>query len=495
MANKIQLKKINETYFKVYTDQGTLRELSDNLTFFVPGYRFMPSFKKGMWDGKIRLVNAAKRTIYIGLYERIKEFCYSRSYELEILDSIDDQEFSVFEAKKFIGTLKLPSHIQVRDYQLESFIDAIRKRRLVLLSPTNSGKSLIMYLITRYYNTKTLIVVPTTTLCDQLKMEFESEYGMEEGNIQVIYSGMPKVVDKDITISTWQSIYKLPPSWFEQFNVVMVDEVHTAKADSLKGMMESCETVGTRIGLTGTLEETIVDKLVIEGLFGPIKKVTSNRELMDQGHSAELDLSVIVLKYPSAVRSFYKRATYEKEREFLANCTYRNNFLVNLAASLEGNVLLMFRFLDHGKTLKELLEKKIGNTRPIYFVDGDVETKERTQTRLDFDKEKNAILIASTVFATGINIKNIHNIILAWPSKKRIKLLQTLGRGFRKTLEKLRLKVFDIGDDLTWKSRKNYTLQHLFERIKIYYSEKFTFKIYNVKIGDKSKNERSDSTL
>jgi len=836
-STTLQFKKLNESYFKVHATQGMLQELSDSFTFNVPGARFSPAFRRGMWDGKIRMINLRNNTMYAGLSDKLKEYGKHRQYNIEFLDDNSDAEFSVIEAEEFIKSLDLPDDIKVRDYQLEAFTHAVRKGRLVLLSPTNchkrgdkvftkegwkpiesikvsnkifgadgkekevlkvfkgkdnlyeiipkkglskitvtgnhiltlkhtdinsrygyskrdkdritkitvedylkksntfkhcsvlfyndipleygnppktllspyfiglylgdghthtcavttkdeeiiqcienesqkfgctirksgisyfikgaknkrniilsefdklglhfinngirtkcedkfipktllesnletrkellaglidsdghkdsksktifsfsskskylaqgvhqlaislgliayikekynkrynktyynviingnthiiptrvkrkqntvlesedlkrrryiskfivkpldeqeffgfevednlyitndgmithnSGKSLIMYLLLRYYDTKTLIVVPSTALCLQLQAEFEETYGFQKNNIQLIYEGQSKEIDKQVTISTWQSIYKMPEDWLNQFNMITVDEVHTAKAECLRGIMEKSTRIKFRIGLTGTIQDTKTDKLVIEGLFGPIVTVTTNRELIDKGHSADISIKTILLKYPDEIKRLMKRATYDQEIDFIRQHNKRNNFLANLALSLEGNVLILFRYIDQGESIHDILSLKASD-RNLYFVTGENTGKEKNKTRIDFDKEKNAILLASDVFTTGINIKNINYIIFATPTKARIKILQSIGRGFRRTPWKTKLTLFDVADDISWKNRRNYTLTHFLERIRIYDSEKFPYKIYNVKLGEKPKD-------
>lgn len=830
--NKLRLKKINETYYKVFSTPGMLQELSDAFTFNVPGARFSPSFRRGLWDGKIRMLNRRNNTMYIGLHAKLQEYADSRQYEIEFLDGMGDTEFSLVEAEEFVNSLSIPEHIKVRDYQLEAFAHAVRKGRITLLSPTNchakgdkvftpvgwkniedikindkifgidgkekkvlkthkgtdilydiipkknwpkitvtgnhvlalkhtdinskygyckrdkdkitfitvedylkksntykhcsvlfyndiplelgtkpettlspyfigiylgdghtyscavttkddeivecinieakkfgcmvrkvgfnyfikgaenkrnkilsefdklglhfinsdkrtscenkfipkellesdietrkellaglidsdghkdkksktilsyssksrtlaydvqqlaislglisyvkekynkkydrvyydvwingnteliptrikrkqvydtnrkrrryiskfqitqtntqqdffgfevednlyitnggmithnSGKSLIMYLLMRYHNTKTLIIVPKTSLCLQLQAEFEQEYGYETDNIQLIYEGRTKEITCPVTVSTWQSIYKMPEDWFNQFGFIMVDEVHEAKADCLRGIMEKSTGISNRVGLSGTLQDTKTDKLVIEGLFGPIVPITTNRELIDLGYSAEIKIKCIILKYKEEIRRLFRKVPYDQEIDFIRLNKERNRFIANLAISLEGNTLVLFRYIDQGDMLKDFIDRKAGS-RKVYHITGSNSAEEKNATRIEFDKDDNSILLASDVFTTGINIKNIHNIIFATPTKARIKVLQSIGRGFRKTHTKTRLTLFDIADDLSWKSRKNYTLKHFLERVKIYISEKFDYKVYNVNLGEK----------
>jgi superfamily II DNA or RNA helicase len=507
--------KYNEVFLKVDCESDIAQELSEYFTFFVPGYKFMPAYRNKMWDGKIRLFNPMTRLIYAGVIKHIELFCQERNYDIEIDDAYAANEFSLLEAKEFIASLNLP--LQARDYQIDAFTYSVRNNRALMVSPTASGKSFIIYLLTRYYNAKTLIIVPTTTLVHQLASDFES-YGYSDlvassnkgnfnsrasrdnsrssgiksdsrdatGNewtcgIHKIFSGQEKETSDQITITTWQSIYKQNKAWFQNYEVVIGDEAHLFKAKSLTSIMGKMEDCKYRFGFTGTLDGTETHKLVLEGLFGPVRKVISTAELMEQKHVSDLKIKAIVLKYSDEIRKLMKAATYQDEMDYLVTNASRNRFLKNLTLSLEGNTLLLYQYVEkHGKVLHDLL-KDCG--RPVHFVHGGIDGEERDQIRAIVDSDRKSIIIASYgTFSTGINIRNLHNIIFASPSKSRIRNLQSIGRGLRKSDTKDTATLYDIADDLTWKSKKNHTIQHFVERIKIYNEEKFEYKIYTVEL-------------
>lgn len=486
----MKIVKYNEVFLKVECDSDIAQELAEYFTFYVPGYKFMPAYRNKMWDGKIRLFNPMTRLIYAGIIKHIELFCQERKYNLEIDDAYSANEFSLHEAKEFIASLNLP--VEPRDYQIDAFTYAVRNNRGLMVSPTASGKSLIIYLLTRYYNVKTLIVVPTTTLVHQLASDFKS-YGFvtnngrgnsegEEG-IHKIYSGQDKESSAQITITTWQSIYKQNKEWFKNYEVIVGDEAHLFKAKSLTSIMTKMETVKYRFGFTGTLDGTETHKLVLEGLFGPVRNVITTSELIDQKHVSDLRIKAIVLKYNDDTRKLMKGAKYQDEMDFLVTNAARNRFIKNLTLSLEGNILLLFQYVEkHGKVLNDML-KSSGDPRPIFFIHGGVEGEERDAIRKVVEQEKSSIIIASYgTFSTGINIPSIRNVIFASPSKSRIRNLQSIGRGLRKSEGKDFATLYDIADDLTWKTTKNHTIQHFVERIKIYNEEKFEYKIYTVEL-------------
>jgi superfamily II DNA or RNA helicase len=459
--------------------------LSGYFTFDVPGAKFTPAYRNKFWDGKIRLLNTMTCLLYAGLNSYVEEFANKRNYQIIYKSDFSADEFSVKEAKEFIQSLNLPEKYIPRDYQLEAFIHAVRNRRSLLLSPTASGKSFIIFLITRYYHARTLIIVPTTSLVSQLASDF-NDYGFVSSKfIHRIFAGQDKQTDKPITISTWQSIYKLPKEYFQQFDVVIGDEAHLFKAKSLSSIMSNLDNCRYRFGFTGTLDGTQTHKLVLEGLFGPVRKVTTTAELIEQKHLASFKIKAIVLSYPEEVRKMIARAAdYQAEMDYLVRLEARNKFIRNLALSLEGNTLLLFQYVDkHGKGLYDKLMQEAGD-RKIFYVSGEVDGEEREEIRKIVETEQNAIIVASYgTFSTGVNIRNLHNVIFSSPSKSKIRNLQSIGRGLRKSDSKDSATLYDIADDISWKSKKNFTILHFMERIKIYNEEKFPYKIYNVNLN------------
>lgn len=476
----IRVSKLNEVYVKIDCEPSTAYELNDYFTFDVPGAKFMPAYRNKMWDGKIRLFNTMTLTLYTGLIAYLEKFCEARNYKVEFDENFSKESFSVKEAKDFAATLN--TKFSPRDYQIEAFVHAVRERRGLLLSPTASGKSFIIYLLTRYYNRKTLIVVPTTSLIHQMASDFR-DYGFT-GEIHKIYAGQDKVTDKQVVITTWQSIYKEKKSWFDEYEVVVGDEAHNFKAKSLTSILTKMEDCKYRFGFTGSLDGTQTHKLVLEGLFGPVRKVATTAKLIEDKHLSEFQIKAIVLEYPKDIRQMIARANdYQAEMDYIVRSEARNKFIKNLTLSLEGNTLLLFQFIEkHGKPLYDMISKEADC--PVFFVYGGVDGEERERIRKIVTENKKSIIVASYgTFSTGVNIPNIENIIFGSPSKSRIRNLQSIGRGLRKAEGKEIATLFDIADDISWKESKNYTLLHFMERIKIYNEEKFKYKIYKVTLN------------
>jgi len=480
------LHKKNEAFIQFECDRNIAQELSDYFTFYVPGYQFVPAYKSRLWDGKIRLADLRSFSIYHGLVPYIKKFCKERDYTLEIDSDVSTTEnYSAIEAAEFVKSLKLPH--EIRDYQLKSFIHAIRNRRILLLSPTASGKSLILYCIIRYLQStnakRGLLIVPTTSLVEQMYSDFAS-YGYDsEEYCHRQYAGKEKHTNKFVTITTWQSIYKNEGDYFEQFDFVLGDEAHQFKAKSLTTILSGCTAAKYRIGTTGTLDGTQTHRLVLEGLFGPVYKATSTAELIEKKQLADFSIKCLILKYSDTICKESKSWDYNQEIEYIVMNKARNDFIRNLVLSLNGNSLVLFQFVEkHGKHLYENIKEHAGK-RKVFFVFGGTDVEIRESIRAITEKEKDAIIVASYgTFSTGVNIRNLHNIVFASPSKSRIRNLQSIGRGLRLGDNKEAATLFDIADDFRIGKFTNYTLKHFVERVKIYDEEKFNYKFYNIEL-------------
>lgn len=461
-------------------------ELSEEFTFYAPGYKFSPKFRNKVWDGKIRLVNSMTGVCYAGLAKRIKKFCDTRGYTFSFDHELAYENISVNEVKEFVDSLGIP--FEVRDYQLDSVVKCLRSRRRTLESPTSSGKSLMIYIMTQWYKQhKALIIVPTIGLVKQMEGDFRS-YGYK-GRIHVSTDGLSKDTDIpcDVTITTWQSLNngktKMPKNWYNQFGVVIGDEAHGAKATSLIQILTSLSHCEYRFGTTGTLDGDPLNEATIEGLFGPKYKAVTTKQLMEQGHVTKLKIKCIVLKYPEDVAKMVheKGRTYHDEVNTLINLPQRNNFIKNLVLSLKGNKLLFFRMIDHGKILNNIISS--AGVDNVYYIDGSVDGNTREAIRHAIEDEENAIIIASLgTTSTGVSINKLHHMVAASPSKSKIKVLQSIGRMLRLHEQKDVAILYDIVDDMTYKSKENFTLQHFVERTKIYDQEQFDYEIYNVKI-------------
>ena len=480
------IRKKNEVYLKVEAEPHLHKEAAEYFSFEVESAKYMQRKNRYRgWDGKVHLYSPATGEIYCGLVSYFTEWAKERGYQYEFKQHetfghpVEENDLITPEGVVgFVKGLRLP--VKVRDYQYQAIYECLKYNRRLLLSPTASGKSLMVYSLVRYHvnlNRKILIVVPTTSLVEQMYKDFE-EYGwMASKYCHKIYSGQEKDTKADCIITTWQSVYKQPRNWFEKFDVVIGDEAHQFKAKSLTTIMHKLHGCKYRIGFTGTLDGANVNQLVLEGVFGRCSQVTKTHNLMKQGHVSNLSVKVLVLKHQEQIFD-----GYQDEMNYLCEHENRNKFIRNLACDLKGNTLVLFNYVEkHGLPLYEMINSH--TDKPVHLVYGGIDVDDREEIRRLVENEDNSIIVASYgTFSTGINIKRLHNLVFASPSKSRVRNLQSIGRVLRQYRGKEIATLYDIADDISRDNGKNYTLLHLFERLKIYRDEKFNYEIIEVKI-------------
>lgn len=520
----ITIKHLDNINLGILCDTDQKLELKDFFSFYAHGYKYDKRYRDGKWDGKISLFNLKTQKLPIGLLYKIKKFCDDRKYDYDFephdtLPSLEyDKKITEDRVKKFIKSIDLP--FEPYDYQYNAILQAIRSRRITIKSPTGTGKSLIIYCLLRWFmeespDERFLVVVPTTSLVEQMYQDFR-EYGFNSKKYcKRLYSKSPDDFKSKYTIliSTWQSIYENDEEWFQQFSGVFGDEVHGFKAKSLISLMNKCCNANVRVGTTGTFDKTEVHKLQVEALFGPIFVATTTKKEQDNKRLAPLTIKVINLKYPKSVREYWYerwrdacktirrkktvngietdvgdggkkfRKLYQDEVNYIIGNDERNEFICQLTTRLKGNTLLLFQYVDkHGKILYKKLKREYKD-RKIFYVYGGVETNDRERIRRIVSRENNAIIVASLgTFSTGINIKNLNNIIFASPWKAIIKVLQSIGRVLRLSPDGMHSTLFDIWDDFSLDKYINYSQKHGKEKISIYESEKFIYMIDDIKL-------------
>ncbi len=480
----IVIKKKNEVYVTIKGDPHVHYELSDYFSFEVPEAKFLkrnPRYKH--WDGMIRLYSPGTGELYGGLLDHLHEWAHHKQYQISY--ELNDWYGPVEETNDFVSYegvkvfMDKITHIQPREYQYKAVYEALKNNRKLLLSPTGSGKSLMIYALVRYYcatNKKTLIIVPTTSLVEQMVNDFK-QYGWDaDSHVHKIYSGKDKNTDKEVIISTWQSIYKFPKRYFDDIDCVIGDEAHLFKSKSLTGIMTKLHNAKYRFGFTGTLDGSKTHKWVLEGLFGSCKQVTKTDDLIKSGYLSKFRIKILLCEHsPQYFES------YQEEIDFIVQHKGRNNIIKNLVADLEGNTLVLFNYIEkHGEPLHDLINRSVDEHRKIFFVHGGTDVEDREKVRQLTETEDNAVIIASYgTFSTGINIKRLHNIIFASPSKSRVRNLQSIGRVLRKGEGKELATLYDIADNI---NGRNYTLKHLNERVNIYHSENFKYEVIKVNL-------------
>lgn len=495
--NTIVLTRANHSFLHIKADPGVLHEIQDYFSFFVKNYQYMQKFKEGLWDGKIRLFNLRTRMLPIGLLNSLEEMLRSRGYETQHVDNpyfgpVQAEDNSVSEDSFLLYPItSRGEEIEPHDYQLFALVEAIRTSCGLFLSPTASGKSLIIYLAIRVfldnYDTDVLLVVPNKSLVKQMHgdfkdySEFDDSFDAEK-EVHWLMAGRDKISDKRILLTTWQSVYKQEEEFFERFGMCIVDEAHLAKAKSLSAIMANAKNAKFRLGFTGTLDGEESSEMQLVGHFGPVKQVTTTKKMMDDGKASNLKIQVVNLKYPPEDIDLAKKMTYQQEIDFLVSHEKRMDFVVNVALQQTGNTLVLFRYVQkHGKEIYKRLLDKASQGRKVFFVAGEVDVQIRDDIRAIVEKEKNAIIVASfATMSTGSNIRNIHNLIFPAPSKSQINVLQSIGRGLRLSDNGQDTLLIDIVDDLRAGKKENYAFKHGVERIKIYNNQNFNYKIYTI---------------
>ena len=499
MEVDLDVSVVDSAWIRVACERGIAKELSDYFTFKVPGYKFMPAYRNRMWDGEIRLYNIHSQLIYAGLAEYVQKFAEERNYTISMprgngFTTTTDSVRGFIEG--FLRVCVGGKPVRAHEHQINAVHHAMEKERCLLLSPTGSGKSLIIYSLIRYYldkispSKKVLVIVPTVSLVEQMVSDF-TDYSSANGwgvdaHCHKILAGADKNTDKRVVISTWQSVFKQSEKYFEQFGAVIGDEAHLFKAKSLTAIMTKLKQCPFRVGTTGTLDGTQTHRLVLEGLFGRSYEVTKTKELMDKKILSDLKIDCIILKYPRQEREQIKRAKYQDEIKWIVSSERRNRFIADMCEKLKGNTLVLFQFVEgHGAGLHKMVEESVGSARKVFFVHGGTEAGEREKIRKIVETEDNAVIIASYgTFSTGISIRRLNNILFASPSKSRIRVLQSIGLQLRVSEHKSVARLFDIGDDLSWKTWINHTMKHMNERLKIYESEGFTYRTIKIDIGE-----------
>jgi len=501
----IKVSYYDESRIRIDTDLDVHRSISDHFTFMAPGYKFSPKYKAGIWDGKIRLYNLMTKTLPQGLLSQLIRYLQSSKVEFTV-----DKELNPFsgldlsDISSFIESLNLHARgqkIEIKDHQIKAITQALKKKKTLLLSPTSSGKSLILYVYIRYQIEKlgnnVVLMVPTTQLVEQMTEDFK-EYSVENGwsvdeNVCKVYSGQEKRLDKPLIVSTWQSIYSLAKrnkpllgALIEQTGVLCCDEAHQYKATEILGLCEQFKNSDWKLGVTGTIEDTKVNVLQLTGLFSDPYKVISTKELMEQGIVSDLDINVVLLKYPEHVtKSLTRSFDWDKEINFLISNEHRTRFIAQLASKLDGVTLILFTFIGkHGDHLNRVLtEMNHDNDTVIKYVHGSSDVEDREEVRKMASSGKRMIILASSsLFSTGTNIPAISNIIFAMPSKSSIRIRQSIGRGLRLHESKSSCVVYDIADDLRSDKFINSTYRHMLERLDIYRQDEFDFKIKDIKL-------------
>ena len=491
----IKAYRIDNVYLGIDSDDdGTLLELNDYFSFFVPNYKYQPKFKNGVWDGRIKLFSPWDRQLYIGLLPYLKKFARQYGYELQISpDLFTRQQLSPEEVAEYMDSLHITNElgevITPRFYQKIGLYHMINAKRKTLVAPTAAGKSLMIYMFARWFleneEGRLGLVVPTTNLVEQMTSDFaDYSQGTFDQNVHRIYSGKEKDdKSKRIYTTTWQSVYDLPEDYFSQFQSIIVDECHGAQAKSLKGLLEKCQAE-YRVGTTGTMHEPEAHKWVIEGLLGETEDLVTLAELQRRNMVANLKINCITFNFSNEDKKAAKNLPYPDEIKYIIHHEKRQEKIYKAIGSVDENSFVLFDKVEYGKRLKADLESRFPD-RNVYLIYGATKVKEREILRKALANQKGSIVVASyKVFSLGISIKNLHHIFFAEPvGKSSFRIFQSIGRALRLYGTKEFATLWDFWDQLTnSRTTLNHTMRHAVQRVSMYNKYEQQYKIIKVEL-------------
>ena len=541
----IKVKNINESYTALIAQPPQLKlRVANLLKTRVKNYQYDPRFKSGQWDGYKKFYSVKNNYLIYpkGFTNLIKDFCMNSNIKFEEVNPTH-YDYDEDDINTFIESLNLD--FELRDYQRKTIHLTLKNGRGVYELATGSGKSVIQAIILTYlwykYNIKSVLIVPNVSLVEQFYSDFLDYFKNYDKDIteilHKIYSGLPKHFDKPITITTWQSVYK-SEELFEDIGCIITDEVHRAKNYESKLadiIIPSSLNAKYKLGFTGTIPKDRVEQYNLIGSFGEIKTIVKAKDLIEMGYGTPIEIILMNLKYPKKFCTEIRKQNYQKEKKIFETLDDRNDYIVKLARKVSekfGNTLILFDRIEHGYTLVEKLtggkfipkltnrnanlykDKKIFlNTitdkeqkiidkynldvktledEKVFFIYGEVDANIREEIRKKTEELDNIIIVANyQTFSTGVNIKNLHNLILASSTKKFETLVQSLGRTIRKHKLKNKVRVFDIIDNCSTGFSDNYLYKHFKERLAVYIEEGHKLKENNISIdiNDKKINE------
>lgn len=472
----------NGLYIKLYTrSTESIRKIRRHFTY-----------KISKW------VNRKLQTYDICLLEKNKYLLKGLLDELLIFLEEEGIEFEI--EKSLLSKNNLPNDLFdnflrklnpnpfPRDYQQEAVKEVLRNKMRTVLSVTSSGKSLMAYLLCMFYmvmntNKKCLIIVPGISLVSQMFNDF-IKYSENNDKIDIKkftkrLSGISKdkiIGNEQIIISNWEYLQNKPKEFFEDFGLLIYDEVHKSNAKQSRKIISNCVNVDYKMGLSGTIPEDLIIKYkTVQGLMGPIHHAISYKEMIEEGYSCDLKIYPIILNHGK-----FKKYDYKTEINNIISSDKRNQFLINVINKLNGNTLVLFRTakspFPYGRSLIKSLKKY---NKKLFYIDGDISDKDREQFKEKLEKNDNCVLVASyATIGTGISINNIHNVVFAESLKSEISILQAIGRGLRLHDSKDHVKIIDIVDKFEYNDRfkpYGYVYGHFLLRERYYINQEFDY--------------------
>jgi len=493
-------------------DEVEKKQIEISLTKKIHNFYFHPLVKKKLWDGNICFIEkkGGAWKIPIGLWREVLQIGEDYAIEIEIggLDKIVNNDLTLEEYTQwvnefFAGGIGGDPEKMPRDYQIETAWKLIKYRYSISEVATSSGKTLISFMIFAYLKQKGLIrkflmIVPSTNLVFQGSEDFE-DYGLHKlgSKIQQIGGGSKLREGCDVIIGTFQSLVKQDQEFFEEADLVFVDEAHHTNSMSIKKIVAQCMHSRWRFGLTGTLTKRgTADYLTIQQFLGPLIVEISPSFLFDNNYATPVSIKIVVMDWLEKEfkdkladlklnnNNLEGNEVYNLERKLVVESKKRLNYVVDFMSKTSKNSLVLFQSVkdEYGKQIWNLLREK-NNEKEVFYVDGDTSEGLREEYKSRMASGNNKILIATYgTFSTGISINNLHNIFLVESYKSEVLIKQSLGRGMRQMEGKEKVNIIDFVDDFSSTKYQNYLMKHSEARIQIYKNESFEYKIYKVKL-------------
>ena len=496
--NEIIVRKIDNVYFKIECDFSQALELKEYLSCYAVNFQYHPKFKNRLWNGKVYFFSNKDYLLPIGLLPNLFRFSKKFDYKIKLdldINSLSNQ-YSDELIEKFCDQIKedYKTKYELYDYQQEALIKCIKNKRGIAQIATGGGKSLIQFYLMQFLrskNKKIMMIVPTVSLVNQMYSDF-MDYGWYDIDeyVEKLYSGEKPIYNKDVLITTWQSIYTRPQSFFEQYTAIIVDEVHNAKSLSINSIMKKCINADYKYGFTGTMPKEQSDVYNIIGYIGPVLYEQISKNLIDKGVLSQIAIANLLLKYPSDMVERNKNRIYNEEVNTICTYSERNKVFEYLFKHMEDkqNSIILCHLIDHLKLIESYLKNHLDSKYTIYIIYGDIKPSERELIRKTMNEKSNVILLGTySCLSTGLNINKLHNVIFASSYKSRIKVLQSIGRGLRLHESKSKMILYDLVDDMTWTTRtgsigKNHIYKHWEERLKYYDEQGFKYMTREFKL-------------
>jgi superfamily II DNA or RNA helicase len=470
MEGQIQVQKINESFYQIKGSNEQLQPIIRRLQVKIPGANFDPMVKRGLkpsYKSFYNIMPDKSLVVPSGLMRFLEPFGVYLPQHIS--------RFTREEIQAYIDTTNLP--FEPFQHQLNSVFDSILNHQQINLMCTGSGKSLSISLIADFFRLKGLkglLIVPNINLLTQFQSDIKDYNLIDLYNDTHIIGGgnTDKHFDKSLTISTFQSLKNFKDE-LKHLNYVMCDETHRAKGAEIQDIVNKCSNSIFRLGFTGTLNDSPPDRMSLFCLFGVPKRYISTNGLVKLGLATPVNINVLLLHYSPDDKAIFRHVgNFAKQLQFIKEHENRTNFISKLSCKLSttsGNTLVLFQHTEHGKSIfntimndiypdvlvenKNITGKKsfeFQEKYKVYFINGETDGKNREKIRNILETDTNSILVAGyQVLSTGVNIKNLRNLVFASPMKSFTTISQSLGRGVRLHVSKSVFNVYDLSDCFT----------------------------------------------